>query len=177
MRPRLCQFSERHQLWLSQGGGDRGSTAARPTQPRDLGGPQVRDPVPIVSVNPEADPPQPRAPGRPNRARRRDSRREKPGVQKRRQKPPEEPGGVGDGTGIFLIYSRLGMVGGLTRIQDGMRSWSGKRERESALFKDSLARGEREREFGTLFLFEKNRSHWEVLVFEGKPSTSWPGFQ
>ena len=23
----------------------------------------------------------------------------------------------------------------------------------------------------------KNRSHWEVLGFEGKPSTSWPGFQ
>ena len=50
------------------------------------------------------------------------------------------------------------MVGGLTRIQDGMRSWSGKRERESALFKDSLARGEGEREFGTLFLFEKPKS-------------------
>ena len=48
------------------------------------------------------------------------------------------------------------MVGGLTRIQDGMRSWSGQRERESALFKDSLARGEREREFGTLFLFDNN---------------------
>ena len=38
------------------------------TQTRDWGGPQVRDPVPIVSVNPEADPPQPSAPVRPNRA-------------------------------------------------------------------------------------------------------------
>ena len=51
-----------------RGGGDRGSTAARPTLTRDWGGPQARDPVPIVSVNPEADPPQPRAPVRPNRA-------------------------------------------------------------------------------------------------------------
>ena len=51
-----------------EGGGDRGSTAARPTLTRDWGGPQVRDPAPIVSVNPEADPPQPRAPVRPNRA-------------------------------------------------------------------------------------------------------------
>ena len=51
-----------------RGGGDRGSTAARPTLTRDWGGPQVRDPVPVVSVNPEADPPQPRAPVRPNRA-------------------------------------------------------------------------------------------------------------
>ena len=51
-----------------RGGGDRGSTAARPTLTRDWGGPQVRDPTPIVSVNPEADPPQPRAPVRPNRA-------------------------------------------------------------------------------------------------------------
>ena len=38
------------------------------TQTRNWGGPQVRDPVPIVSVNPEADPPQPSAPVRPNRA-------------------------------------------------------------------------------------------------------------
>ena len=53
-----------------RGGGDRGSTAARPTLTRDLGGPQVRDPAPIVSVNPEADPPQPSAPVRPNRAER-----------------------------------------------------------------------------------------------------------
>ena len=30
-----------------RGGGDRGSTAARPTLTRDWGGPQVRDPVPI----------------------------------------------------------------------------------------------------------------------------------
>ena len=51
-----------------RGGGDRGSTAARPTLTRDWGGPQVRDPTPIVSVNPEADPPQPRAPVRPNQA-------------------------------------------------------------------------------------------------------------
>ena len=51
-----------------RGGGDRGSTAARPTLTRDWGGPQVRDPPPIVSVNPEADPPQPRAPVRPNQA-------------------------------------------------------------------------------------------------------------
>ena len=34
-----------------EGGGDRGSTAARPTLTRDWGGPQVRDPAPIVSVN------------------------------------------------------------------------------------------------------------------------------
>ena len=38
------------------------------TRTRNWGGPQVRDPVPIVSVNPEADPPQPRAPVRPKRA-------------------------------------------------------------------------------------------------------------
>ena len=57
--------------------------------------------------------------------------------------------------GDQVYVMRLGMVGGLTRIQEGMRSWSGQRERESALFKDSLARGEREREFGTLFLFEE----------------------
>ena len=36
------------------------------TPPETGGGPQVRDPVPIVSVNPEADPPQPRAPVRPS---------------------------------------------------------------------------------------------------------------
>ena len=35
-----------------RGGGDRGATAARPTLTRDWGGPQVRDPAPIVSVNP-----------------------------------------------------------------------------------------------------------------------------
>ena len=35
-----------------RGGGDRGSTAARPTLTRDWGGPQVRDPVPVVTVNP-----------------------------------------------------------------------------------------------------------------------------
>ena len=49
-----------------RGGGNRGSTAARPTLTRDWGGPQVKDPVPVVSVNPEADPPQPSAPVRPN---------------------------------------------------------------------------------------------------------------
>ena len=62
-RPQPAKKSSRE-----EGGGDRGSTAARPTLTRDWGGPQVRDPVPIVSVNPEADPPQPRAPVRPNRA-------------------------------------------------------------------------------------------------------------
>ena len=36
------------------GRANRGSAAARPTLTRDWGGPQVRDPVPIVSVNPEA---------------------------------------------------------------------------------------------------------------------------
>ena len=51
-----------------RGGANRGATAARPTLTRDWGGPQVKDPVPVVSVNPEADPPQPRAPVRPNRA-------------------------------------------------------------------------------------------------------------
>ena len=45
---------------------NRGSTAARPTLTRDRGEPQVRDPVLVVSVNPEADPPHPRAPVRPN---------------------------------------------------------------------------------------------------------------
>ena len=63
MRPQPAKRSSRE-----EGGGDRGSTAARPTLTRDWGGPQVRDPVPIVSVNPEADPPQPSAPVRPNRA-------------------------------------------------------------------------------------------------------------
>ena len=43
-------------------GGDRGSTAARPTLTRDWGGPQVRDPVPVVSVNPEADQTTPESP-------------------------------------------------------------------------------------------------------------------
>jgi hypothetical protein len=62
-RPQPATSSSRE-----EGGGDRGSTTARPTLSRDWGGPQVRDPVPIVSVNPEADPPQPRAPVRPNRA-------------------------------------------------------------------------------------------------------------
>ena len=42
-------------------GANRGATAARPTLTRDWGGPQVKDPVPVVSVNPEADPPQPSA--------------------------------------------------------------------------------------------------------------------
>ena len=37
-----------------RGGGDRGSTAARPTLTRDWGGPQVRDPMPIISVNPRS---------------------------------------------------------------------------------------------------------------------------
>ena len=69
-RPQPAKRSNRE-----EGGGDRGSTAARPTltryggkkqnPTRDWGGPQVRDPVPIISVNPEADPPQPRAPVRP----------------------------------------------------------------------------------------------------------------
>ena len=40
----------------------RGSAAARPTLTRDWWGPQVRDPMPIVSVNPGAAPPHPRAP-------------------------------------------------------------------------------------------------------------------
>ena len=40
----------------------RGSTAARPTLTRVWRGPQVRDPVPVISVNPEADPPHPRTP-------------------------------------------------------------------------------------------------------------------
>ena len=59
-RPQPAKRSSRE-----EGGGDRGSTAARPTLTRNWGGPQVRDPAPIVSVNPEADPPQPRAPVRP----------------------------------------------------------------------------------------------------------------
>ena len=74
-----------------KGGGDRGSTAARPTLTRDWGGPQVKEQVPVVSVNPEADPPQPSAPVRPNRAEQDGEtaechRREKPGSQKTRQK-------------------------------------------------------------------------------------------
>ena len=44
-RPQPAKRSSRE-----EGGGDRGSTAARPTLTRDWGGPQVRDPVPIVSV-------------------------------------------------------------------------------------------------------------------------------
>ena len=66
----------------SRGGGEanRGSTAARPTLTRDWGGPRVRDPMPVVSVNPGADPPHPRAPIRPNwveqgRGRKKRSRR------------------------------------------------------------------------------------------------------
>ena len=56
-RPQPAKRSHRE-----EGAGDRGSTAARPTltrdggkkqnPTRDWGGPQVRDPVPIVSVNP-----------------------------------------------------------------------------------------------------------------------------
>ena len=60
------------------GRANRGSTAARPTLTRDWGGPQVRDPVPIVSVNPEAYPPQPRAPVHPNRAEQGKRRKERP---------------------------------------------------------------------------------------------------
>ena len=80
-----------------RGGGDRGSTAARPTLTRDWGGPQVRDPVPIVSVNPEADPPQPRAPVRPNRAEQdKETAEEKRQEHKKHVKsPPEEPEDVG----------------------------------------------------------------------------------
>ena len=76
-----------------RGGGDRGSTAARPTLTRDWGGPQVRDPVPIISVNPEADPPQPRAPVRPNRAEQDgEAAEEKSQEHKKYVKiPPEEP--------------------------------------------------------------------------------------
>ena len=82
-RPQPAKWSSRE-----EGGGDRGSTAARPTLTRDWGGPQVRDPVPIVSVNPEADPPQPRAPVRPNRAEQDGETAEEKsqGAQKIRQK-------------------------------------------------------------------------------------------
>ena len=64
----------------SWGGGraNRGSTAARPTLTRDWGGPQVRDPVPVVSVNPEADPPHPRAPIRPKWAEQGRGRKKRP---------------------------------------------------------------------------------------------------
>ena len=80
-----------------RGGGDRGSTAARPTLTRDWGGPQVRDPVPIVSVNPEADPPQPRAPIRPSRVEQDGETAEEKSQEHKKyvKNPPEEPEGVG----------------------------------------------------------------------------------
>ena len=44
-----------------EGWGDgRGSAAARPTLTRDWGEPQVKNPMPIVSVNPTRDPPRTR---------------------------------------------------------------------------------------------------------------------
>ena len=63
------------------------------TRTRNWGGPQVRDSVPIVSVNPEADPPQPRAPVRPNRAEQDgEAAEEKSQEHKKYVKiPPEEP--------------------------------------------------------------------------------------
>ena len=39
----------------------RGSAGARPTLIRDWGEPQVKDPMPIVSVNPTRNPPPPKA--------------------------------------------------------------------------------------------------------------------
>ena len=76
---------------------NRGSTAARPTLTRDWGGPQVKDPVPVVSVNPEADPPQPSAPVRPNWAQQDGETAEEKSQEYKKdvKKPPEEPGGVG----------------------------------------------------------------------------------
>ena len=53
--------------------------------------------MPIISVNPEADPPQPRAPVRPNRAEQdKETAEEKRQEHKRHVKsPPEEPEDVG----------------------------------------------------------------------------------
>ena len=67
------------------------------------------------------------------------------------------------------------MVGGLTRIQDGVRSWSGQREREREYvhYSRTVWHGERDTESLARYFYLKNRSHWEVPVFEGKPSTSW----
>ena len=53
--------------------------------------------MPIVSVNPEADPPQPRAPVRPNRAEQDGETAEEKSQEheKHGKNPPEEPEGVG----------------------------------------------------------------------------------
>ena len=53
-----------------RGGGRQGLHCGEANPTRNWGGPRVRDPAPIVSVNPVVDPPQPRAPVRPNRAER-----------------------------------------------------------------------------------------------------------
>ena len=63
-------------------------------------------------------------------------------------------------------------------IREGNRARVTKAERERECFiQGQFGTGrERERVWHVIFIW-KNRSHWEVLVFEGKPSTSWPGFQ
>ena len=46
-------------------------------------------------------------------------------------------------------------------------------ERERVLYSRTVWHGERETESLARYFNLKNRSHWEVPVFEGKPSTSW----
>ena len=55
----------------------------------------------------------------------------------------------------LLGVSRLGMVGGLTRIQDGMRSWSGQRER--ARERECFIQGQ----FGTV---RERQRVWHVIL-------------
>ena len=47
-----------------RGGGRQGLHCGEANPNQGWEGPQVKDPVPVVSVNPEADPPQPSAPVR-----------------------------------------------------------------------------------------------------------------
>ena len=46
-------------------------------------------------------------------------------------------------------------------------------ERERVLYSRTVWHGERDTESLARYFYLKNRSHWEVPVFEGKPSTSW----
>ena len=121
-----------------EGGGDRGSTAARPTlttnwgkknktRTRNWGGPQVRDPVPIVSVNPEADPPQPSAPVRPNRAEQDVSK-----TERQRQPPGCKLGELGSGIHQLKRHARSAVAWKKTNKAPGKRQTKQMRELANA---------------------------------------------
>ena len=73
------------------------------------------------------------------------------------------------------------MVGGLTRIQHGMRSWSGQRrerererERERVLYSRTVWHGQSETESLARYFYLKNRSHWQVPVSMGASLSLYP---